>query len=369
MEKRGLDISSYQKGISFDAIKNSVEFLILRAGFTGWGTGVSYNKDSCFENFYSQAKSRGIPVGAYWYSCANTYQKGVNEANYMYNNCLKGKQFEYPIYIDVEDTHHQVNNKVGVTEAIKGFCETLEAKGYYVGIYASDISGFKDKMNIGELNSYDKWVARYGSTPKYVPSYGIWQSSSSGKINGYSGNLDTDVAYKDYPSIIKSQGLNGYGASTVTPPQTGSKSIEELANEVIKGLWGNGEDRKNRLTQAGYNYNDVQKRVNELLNNTSTPTKSIDELANEVIAGKWGNGEARKTALTNAGYNYNEVQARVNKKLNNTSSNVITYTVKAGDTLSGIASKYGTTYQKIASDNGIANPNKIYTGQVIKIYK
>ena len=269
----------------------------------------------------------------------------------------------------MEDTHHQVGNKSGVTQAIKGFCETLEAKGYYVGIYASDISGFKDKMNIGELNAYDKWVARYGSKPSYVTSYGMWQSSSSGKINGYSGNLDTDIAYKDYPSIMKSQGLNGYGAGTVTPPQTSGKSIEELANEVIKGLWGNGDDRKNRLTQAGYNYNDVQKRVNELLNNTSTPTKSIDELADEVIAGKWGNGEARKTALTNAGYNYNDVQNRVNQKLNNTSNNVITYTVKAGDTLSGIASRYGTTYQKIASDNGIANPNKIYTGQVIKIYK
>ena len=214
MEVKGLDISTYQKGISFDAIKNSVSFLILRAGFTGWGTGVNYNKDNCFEDFYSQAKNRGIPVGAYWYSCANTYQKGVNEANYMYDNCLKGKQFEYPIYIDVEDTHHQVGNKAGVTQAIKGFCETLEAKGYYVGIYASDISGFQDKMNIGELNAYDKWVARYGSTPKYVSSYGMWQSSSSGRINGYNGNLDTNVAYKDYPSIMKSNGLNGYGKST-----------------------------------------------------------------------------------------------------------------------------------------------------------
>lgn len=225
MEIKGLDISSYQNGISFDAIKNSVNFLILRAGFTGWGTGVSYNKDNCFENFYNQAKSRGIPVGAYWYSCANTYQKGVNEANYMYDNCLKGKQFEYPIYIDVEDTHHQVGNKNGVTQAIKGFCETLEAKGYYVGIYASDISGFKDKMNISQLGDYDKWVARYGSKPSYAVNYGMWQSSSSGKINGYSGNLDTDVAYKDYPSIIKSSGLNGYGTFTNKPVESENTAV------------------------------------------------------------------------------------------------------------------------------------------------
>lgn len=319
MELKGLDISSYQKGISFDAIKNSVNFLILRAGFTGWGTGVSYNKDNCFENFYNQAKNRGIPVGAYWYSCANTYQKGVNEANYMYDNCLKGKQFEYPIYIDVEDTHHQVGNKIGVTQAIKGFCETLEAKGYYVGIYASDISGFQDKMNIGELNAYDKWVARYGSIPKYVSSYGMWQSSSSGRINGYNGNLDTDVAYKDYPSIIKSNGLNGYTGSTVTPTPV-AKSNDEIANEVIAGVWGNGEDRKNRLTNAGYNYDIIQGIVNQKLGTSNKPSYQ-------------------------------------------------TYTVKKGDTLSGIASKYGTTYQKIAKDNGIANPNLIYVGQTLKIYK
>ena len=334
MEKRGLDISSYQNGISFDAIKNSVEFLILRAGFTGWGTGVSYNKDNCFENFYNQAKSRGIPVGAYWYSCANTYQKGVDEANYMYNNCLKGKQFEYPIYIDVEDTHHQVGNKNGVTQAIKGFCETLEAKGYYVGIYASDISGFQDKMNIGELNAYDKWVARYGSTPKYVLSYGMWQSSSSGRINGYNGNLDTDVAYKDYPIIIKSNGLNGYAGGTVTPspqpspqpvPQPTETTYTVVAGDTLSGI----------ASRYGTTYQELAR-----INNIDNP--------NLIYAGQ-------VIKITTSG--------------TNSTSNVITYTVKKGDTLSGIASRYGTTYQKIAQDNGIANPNLIYPNQVLKIYK
>lgn len=211
MERKGLDISSYQKGINFDAIKNSgMEFLILRAGFTGWGTGVSFNKDNCFENFYIQAKSRNIPVGAYWYSCANTYDKGVNEAKYMYENCLKGKQFEYPIYIDVEEPRHQSNNKNGVTQAVIGFCEYLENKGYYVGIYASDISGFKDKMNISQLNDYDKWVARYGSKPTYATAHGLWQYTDTGRINGYNDNLDMDIAYKDYPTIIKNNGLNGF---------------------------------------------------------------------------------------------------------------------------------------------------------------
>lgn len=310
---KGLDISSYQGGINFDAIKSAgVEFLILRAGFTGWGTGVSYNKDNCFENFYNQAKQCGIPVGAYWYSCANTKEKGIAEGRYMYENCLKGKQFEYPIYIDVEDTHHQVNNKRGVTDAIIGFCEYLENLGYYVGIYASDISGFQDKMYLNELNAYDKWVARYGSEPKYVKQYGMWQSTSSGRINGYNGNLDCDVAYKDYSSIIKNIGLNGFSKSSTDNTQNinplDNYSDEELAKMVWQGKFGNGDERK---IQLGDRYNEVQNLVNQGVGKL----KSIDEIAKEVINGKWKNYPERKTLLENAGYNYSEVQNRVNEML------------------------------------------------------
>lgn len=310
---KGLDISSYQGGINFDAIKSAgVEFLILRAGFTGWGTGVSYNKDNCFENFYNQAKQHDINVGAYWYSCANTKEKGIAEARYLYENCLKGKQFEYPIYIDVEDTHHQVNNKRGVTDGIIGFCEYLENLGYYVGIYASDISGFQDKMYLNELNAYDKWVARYGSEPKYVKQYGMWQSTSSGRINGYNGNLDCDIAYKDYSSIIKNMGLNGFSKSSTDNTQNinplDNYSDEELAKMVWQGKFGNGDERK---IQLGDRYNAVQNLVNQGVGKL----KSIDEIAKEVINGKWKNYPERKTLLENAGYNYGEVQNRVNEML------------------------------------------------------
>ena len=93
-----------------------------------------------------------------------------------------------------------------------------------------------------------------------------------------------------------------------------SKSIDELSREVIAGNWGNGEDRKQRLKAAGYDYSAVQAKVNEVMG-TKTPTKSIDELSREVIAGKWGNGTDRKNRLTAAGYNYSAVQARVNELL------------------------------------------------------
>lgn len=230
--KKGIDISKFQANLNLQTVKDAgMDFVIIRAGYTGWGNAKSKAKDKKFEEFYSQAKNLGIPVGAYYFTIARSYQDGVDEANWLYENCLKGKQFEYPIYIDVEDDTggKQWLRKAGkeaVTQGIKGFCETLEAKGYYVGIYASDISGFKELMNVNDLSAYDKWVARYGSKPTYVTEYGMWQHTSSGRINGYNGNLDVNESYKDYPSIIKNGKMNGFGGKVVNPAPTPAPSTE-----------------------------------------------------------------------------------------------------------------------------------------------
>lgn len=101
-------------------------------------------------------------------------------------------------------------------------------------------------------------------------------------------------------------------ASTTTPST--SKTTEEVAKEVIAGKWGNGEERKNRLISAGYDYSAVQAKVNELMGGIKS-TKSVDQLAREVIYGYWGNGQDRKNRLTAAGYDYNIIQARVNELL------------------------------------------------------
>lgn len=91
------------------------------------------------------------------------------------------------------------------------------------------------------------------------------------------------------------------------------KSIDEIAHEVLQGKWGNGQDRKNRLTQAGYNYAEVQRRVDELVNGNKPNKKSNEEIAREVLQGKWGNGQDRKNRLTKAGYDYKTIQSIVNK--------------------------------------------------------
>lgn len=104
--------------------------------------------------------------------------------------------------------------------------------------------------------------------------------------------------------------------------------------------------------------------VVEDVNNSVDNSKSIEELAKEVIAGKYGNGEERKQKL---GSLYSEVQNRVNELLRGNTQKEEIYIVKSGDTLSGIAKKYNTTYQKIANDNNISNPNLIYPNQKLII--
>lgn len=109
---------------------------------------------------------------------------------------------------------------------------------------------------------------------------------------------------------------DGKAPEVVPTPAPSKKSVDELAREVIRGEWGNGSNRRVRLERAGYDYDVVQNRVNEILEGApSTPKKSIDELAREVIRGDWGNGSARRKALENAGYDYDAVQDRVNEIL------------------------------------------------------
>ena len=100
-----------------------------------------------------------------------------------------------------------------------------------------------------------------------------------------------------------------------TPNRYAKKSVEEIAKEVIAGKWGNGSARKTAIEKAGYDYDAVQNKVNEILKPKTPAKKSVDEIAREVIAGKWGNGATRKARLIKAGYDYNAVQRRVNALL------------------------------------------------------
>lgn len=250
---KGIDVSKFQGGLKItDAKKAGFEFVIIRGGLTGYGSNRPKIKDICFENFYRQCKAANMPCGVYYYSCATNAAEGISEAMFLYQNCLDGKKFEYPIYIDVENDYWQADDKSGVTDAIIGFCETLEKFGYFVGVYAS-LHWFNTKIETNRLNDYTKWVAAWNKEkPQFkYNAFDLWQNSDNGMIGRHI--VDTDFAFKDFPSIIKRIGKNGY------------KTAEALAKEVIAGKWGAGSERRQKLTAAGYDFEAVQKAVNEML--------------------------------------------------------------------------------------------------------
>ena len=176
------------------------------------------------------------------------------------------------------------------------------------------IAGYPNKYNVKNPPTPTVKDMPYGTGA--WPFWAIWQYSSS------AGTLDRNIANMDAAAWRKYAGASGEITPTPTPTPTPApvkKTNEQIADEVIAGKWGNGADRKKRLEQAGYNYN--------------------------------------------------AIQTIVNTKLGGNKTKVVRYSVRRGDTLSSIAAKYGTTWQKIAKDNNLANPNLIYPSQVLIIKK
>lgn len=202
-KKKGIDISYCQPKVDWSKV--DADFVIVRAGYGKY----SKQQDTMFESHYSGAKSRGIPVGAYWYSYAMSEDEARQEADACLA-VLKGKQFEYPIYYDVEEKKQFDLGKEAVSAIIRAFLERVEAAGYWVGLYGSysSLTTFTDE---DIRNRYAIWLAHWNvSKSPYTGAYGVWQYGV-GKTAGITGDCDLDYGYVDYPSQIKAKGLNGFG--------------------------------------------------------------------------------------------------------------------------------------------------------------
>lgn len=349
---KGIDISNWQAGLSIDAIKNQIDFVIVKATE---GTGLV---DRQCDKFFQAAKKAGLKLGFYHFA---RHADAAVEAEFFYKNTKNYFGEAIPV-LDWED-------KQSVAWVNK-FVERLhELSGVWCWVYSNAWC-----FNLGTVNTNcARWVAGYPRKGITNFSYGLnnampytvdnglvaaWQFTSSGRLSGYSGNLDLDVFYGDKDAWDRYASVKSSGSAveqppsvTVTPAPSGTTL--ELAVRVMKGEYGAGAERRKAL---GSRYNEVQNFINHIANSSAAT------LAKEVWAGKYGNGDTRKTVLGNR---YDEVM----KAVNGTSSGgtTKTYTVKSGDTLSSIAAKYGTTVAKLQSKNGIKNANKIYVGQVIKL--
>ena len=338
---KGIDVSKWQGEIDWNKVKaDGIKFAMIRLGY-GSADGTSCGLDGYFEKNVANALKAGINIGCYFYSYATSVAAAKKEAAYVVNVLQKYKGvFTYPVAFDLEDKTQQGLGKTVLTDMVIAFGDAIEKAGFYCSLY-SNLNWLKNYLDDSKLKRFDHWLAQWASAPTYTGAFGMWQSSSTGKVSGINGNVDTDIAYKDYPTIIKNAKLNGFTGSGQTPtvptqpdPQptasfkkgdlvkiTGTKYYggQTIPAWVKAKNWHvlqvNGsrvvidksEDGKNAICSP------VNAANLKLVN--AKPTKTVDELALEVIRGLWGNCTDRKNRLTAAGYDYYAVQARVNELL------------------------------------------------------
>ena len=233
---KGIDVSQWQgNSIDFGKVKAAgYSFVIIRCN--NWDNGEGgVVKDKCFEENYRKAKAAGLDVGAYYY----TWQSDADGARYDAELCksyIKGKTFEYPIYFDLEWHKAFARGASVCSSMVTAFCSAMEQAGYFAGLYISR-SPLQQYIMSAVAQRYALWVAEYGSKCNYGGSYGMWQYSSEGRVNGVSGNCDMDICYVDYPKLIKDGGFNGF-----KKPKPEAKAEPKAENKVpVKGdLNGDG---------------------------------------------------------------------------------------------------------------------------------
>ena len=321
MSLKGIDISNHQRGL--DLSKIDCDFVIIKAT-----EGKSYVDPSC-DTFFQKALSLGKKLGIYHFA-NNSDNTAKQEADWFIQNTRGYIGKAIPV-LDWED-----NVTDNVPWALEWLQRVEEAYGCKPMIYMSEsVVNRHDWSSVANAN-YGIWVAKYrdnlpdynydmskaGNMPsiKYWSTMALWQWTSTGRLNGWNGNLDCDVFYGDaaaWDKYVGSGSSSNTPSNPTTPQQPQRLSNEEMAKKVIAGEYGDYPERKTRLEAEGYNYEAIQKIVNQAYAS---------------------------------------------------SSSYQTYIVKSGDTLSGIGSKFGVSYQKIAADNNISNPNLIHPGQILKIY-
>ena len=241
---KGIDVSVHNGNIDWNKVKKAgIQFAILRAGY---GKLVS-QKDKKFEDNYAGAKNAGIPIGAYWYSYATTPEEAELEAD-VFLSVIKGKQFEFPVYYDVEEKKQFDLGKEKVSAIMRAFLEKVEKAGYFVGLYGS-ASSLTTHTADDIKSRYTIWLAHWVDKTNYTGAYAVWQYSEKGKVDGISGNVDLDICNKDFPTIIKGKGLNGYGNEpTPTPAEPVQPTVPDNNVSVTVPI---GEDSyKGTLVKA-----------------------------------------------------------------------------------------------------------------------
>ena len=262
---KGMDISYWQGNIDFKKVAtDGIKFAVLREGYRK-------TLDSRFIEYVKGCQQNGIYVMVYHFIYTDGATPKQN-AQSSYNNLKKAGLDPTKTWIaaDLEyDTwtkNGEKCTKAKCTQYTKEYLDTLKALGCNkLFIYANQ-DYYRNYYDWSQLK-YPIWLADYDGGPTH--NCAMQQYSPYGKVNGINGNVDMDWLFDE--SMIKD-------TQTTTTPIT-TKTIGQVAKEVIDGKWGNGDGRKKKLEAAGYNYHTVQNKVNELLGGgskivTSTATNT-----------------------------------------------------------------------------------------------
>ena len=374
----GIDVSGWQAGINLAAVPS--DFVIIKA--TG---GVTYVSTDC-DRQYHQAKAAGKLVGVYHF--ANDDHNGssaVAEEDFFVNNTLGYHDGETILVLDFE----MQALPLGPGWALAFLQRVQERTGIKPVIYLQGSEASQSKYDPLVQNDFGLWLAHWtmnhsvsGHQTPPAPMATRWpfailhQYSSQGRLPGWGGDLDMNTFDGDRSTWMAYAAKNGSVKPTPPTPKPNpeSKTIDQLAAEVRAGAWGDGQDRVDRLTAAGYDAVAVQARVNEQIaaagGNPPTGGASYTVRSGDTLSGI---GQAfgvswRDIAAANGIANPNVIHpGQVLSIPGASATGGSTYEVRRGDTLSGIADRFGTTYQNLAALNGIPNPNIIQVGQIIRL--
>lgn len=237
-----IDVSHHQGNIDWETVrKQDIEGVVIRAGY---GKG---NLDKKFPRNLGQVLKNDFPLlGIYWFSYAYTLDMAIREAEHVDRLIRNYKQdINLGVYFDWEydsmkyaKEHGMLPSRDFITSMTQFFCTAIKDMGYISGYYVNK-DYEKNWIDTSRLKGHRKWYAHYSSKAKPENAY-LFQYTDKGKVKGIDGYVDINKLLAPL-------------------------SITDIALEVIDGLWGNGVTRKNKLESAGYNYRQVQNKVNELL--------------------------------------------------------------------------------------------------------
>lgn len=193
----GIDVSRYQTGIDWQAVKNSgIEFAIIRLGYRGYGGEGKLVLDEQFKNHIEGALQAGLDVGVYFFSQAVSEAEALEEAEFVTEH-LKGYKISCPVVFDTEevkgaDARANGLDKEAYTSHCIAFCEAVKEAGYEPMIYAN-MKWFAFSLDLTRLQDYGIWYADYEDTPQIPYRFEMWQYTETGTVPGISGNVDLNV--------------------------------------------------------------------------------------------------------------------------------------------------------------------------------